>query len=83
MFGGIGFLMNGNMLTGVYRDYLILRLNEKDFEEITNDPLFKPFDITGKAMKGWAMLPGDRLTPEKYEYWILKARQFVSSLPSK
>jgi TfoX/Sxy family transcriptional regulator of competence genes len=81
MFGGIGFMMNGNMLTGAYKEQLILRLSEKDYQEVIKFPLAHPFDITGKPMKGWALLDGQRLKPEDYKYWIEKARDFVVTLP--
>jgi TfoX/Sxy family transcriptional regulator of competence genes len=83
MFGGIGFLLNGNMLTGVYKESLILRLNETDFEEIKNVRGFHFFDITGKAMKGWAMLDTAEMRKEDYLFWIEKARRFVLTLPAK
>ena len=83
MFGGIGFMMNGNMLTGVYKEHLVLRLGKMDYEEVIKFPFAHPFDITGKPMKGWALLEGQRLKPEDYKHWIEKARDFVVTLPIK
>lgn len=83
MFGGVGFLLHGNMLTGVYKDNLVLRLNETDFEEIKNHPVFHFFNITGKPMKGWALMKGNALLPNEYNFWIEKARHFVQNLPAK
>ena len=83
MFGGIGFMMNGNVLTGAYKEQLILRLSEKDFEEVIKFPFAHPFDITGKPMKGWALLDGQGLKPGNYKHWIEKARDFVVTLPVK
>jgi hypothetical protein len=59
MFGGICFMLNGNMLVGVWKDSLIVRLGKEQGEEALLEPHVRPFDITGKAMKGWAMV-----TPE-------------------
>ena len=59
MFGGIIFMLNGNMLVGVWKDSLIVRLGEEQGEKALLEPHVKPFDITGKSMKGWAMV-----TPE-------------------
>jgi|WetSurMetagenome_2_1015567.scaffolds.fasta_scaffold238358_2 TfoX/Sxy family transcriptional regulator of competence genes len=83
MFGGIGFMMNGNMLTGAYKEQLILRLSEKDYQEVIKFPFADPFGITGRPMKGWALLDGQRLKPDDYKYWIEKARDFVVTLPIK
>jgi TfoX/Sxy family transcriptional regulator of competence genes len=84
MFGGICHLMNGNMLGGVYHAYLILRLGEKGAWEALKQPFTRPFDITGKPMKGWVMIeakgvPGDK----ELKTWLEKARKFVETLPAK
>ena len=55
MVGGICYLLNGNMVGGVYKDSIILRLGEKNGNEALKLPHFKPFDITGRLMKGWVM----------------------------
>lgn len=56
MFGGVCHLLDGNMFCGVYRDYLILRLGQKKSKEVLKLSFARPFDITGKAMKGWVMM---------------------------
>ena len=56
MFGGVCHLLNGNMFCGVYKDFLILRLGEKNGSKALSLPHARPFDITGKPMKGWVML---------------------------
>ena len=84
MFGGICHLLSGNMLCGVYKDYLILRLGEKASLEALKQPYAKPFDITGKPMKGWVMIDGRGLkTDHKLQFWLNKARDFVKTLPPK
>ena len=55
MFGGTCNLVNGNMMCGVYKDYLTLRLGEGAGKAALLRPHTKPFDITGKPMKGWIM----------------------------
>jgi len=57
MFGGIGFLLNGNMLVGVWKDSLIVRLGPDEGEAALLEPHVKEFDITGKPMKNWNRLP--------------------------
>lgn len=56
MFGGVCHLMNGNMFSGVHKDFLILRLGEKTAGEALEKDHVKPFDITGRPMKGWVMV---------------------------
>src|SRR5262245_49709937 len=50
MFGGIGFLLNGNMLVGVWKESLIVRLGPEDGDEALLEPHVREFDITGRAM---------------------------------
>ncbi len=84
MFGGVCHLLNGNMVCGVYKDYLILRLGEKAAADALKQSDTRPFDITGKPMKGWVMV-ADRgfETDDKLKAWLDKARGFVKTLPAK
>lgn len=83
MFGGVCFLMHGNMLCGVYRDYLILRLGEKEAGEALEGPFVREFDITGRPMKGWVMVEEKAFRGPKLEEWLKKAKVFVGTLPRK
>ena len=83
MFGGTAHLLNGNLMCGVHKDYLILRLGEQAGDDALKKPRVKPFDITGKAMTGWVMVEKKGLGGAKLLPWLTKARKFVSTLPSK
>ena len=84
MFGGVCHLLNGNMFCGVHKDFLILRLGEAGAAEAMAGPFVKPFDITGRPMKGWVMVGEEGFMHEdELSSWLKKARQFASSLPSK
>ena len=84
MFGGVCHLLKGNMFCGVYKDYLILRLGEAKAEEVLKSPFAKPFDITGKPMKGWVMLEENGFnTTQQLEEWLEAAKAFVNTLPPK
>ena len=84
MFGGVGFLMNGNMLVGVWESSLIVRLGPEQGTEALNRSHVKEFDVTGRPMKGWVMVEPDGLDSEsKLANWIEKAQQFVEKLPAK
>jgi hypothetical protein len=64
MFGGVGFLLKGNMLVGVWQKFMIMRLGADNGKAALLEPHVKPFDITGKPMKGWVMIEpeGSRTT---------------------
>jgi hypothetical protein len=56
MFGGIVFMLNGNMLVGVWKDSLIVRVGDEQAEAALLEPHVRLFDVTGKPMKRWAMV---------------------------
>jgi hypothetical protein len=84
MFGGIGFLLHGNMLVGVWKASLIVRLDPDLYEDALKEPFVKEFDITGRPMKGWVLVGPDGIEgDEKLKAWIGRAVQFVGKLPAK
>jgi hypothetical protein len=84
MFGGVCHLLRGNMFCGVYRDFLILRLGEEGAGEALRREHVRPFDITGRPMKGWVMVGLDGFrTEESLRRWLDTARDFAMTLPSK
>jgi TfoX/Sxy family transcriptional regulator of competence genes len=84
MFGGIGFLLNGNMLVGVWKDSLIVRLGDDQGEEALLESQVSEFNITGRAMKGWVLVaPAGVEDDEQLKGWIQRAMKFVGKLPAK
>jgi hypothetical protein len=72
MFGGIGFLVQGNMACGVHRDDLIIRVGSDRYPEATGQPYTKVFDMTGKPMTGWIIvLFVDHVRYTK-NYWLMQ-----------
>jgi TfoX/Sxy family transcriptional regulator of competence genes len=84
MFGGIGFLLNGNLLVGVWKDSLIVRLGREEGDEALKEPHVKEFDITGRSMKGWVLVAPEAVEDdEQLSGWIQRAVKFVGKLPAK
>jgi len=84
MFGGVCHLQNGKMFCGVYKDYLILRLGEHRAEEVLNRSFARPFDITGRKMKGWVMLDAQGYRDDDdLKSWLAEAGNFAKTLPGK
>ena len=84
MFGGICYLVNGNMSFGVWKDYLIVRMAPALAAEKLNDAHVKKFDITGKPMRGWVMVERDSwIDDAELAEWLDIGRSFASSLPRK
>jgi len=84
MFGGVGFLLSGNLLVGVWKDSLIVRLGPDEGEEALNEPHVKEFDITGRAMKGWVLVAPEGVeADDELSGWVQRAVKFVKTLPAK
>ncbi|MFO0866573.1 MAG: TfoX/Sxy family protein [Gemmataceae bacterium] len=84
MFGGIGYLLNGNMLVGIWKDSLIVRLGPDNYDDALLEPHVREFDITGRPMKGWVMVEPEGVEDdEQLAGWIDRALKFVKTLPKK
>ena len=84
MFGGVGFLLNGNMLVGVWKNSLIARLGPDEGDEALKEPHVKEFDITGRPMKGWVLVkPEGVQNDDQLMGWVQRAVKFVGKLPAK
>jgi len=84
MFGGIGFLIHGNMACGVHKKDMIVRVNPERHEKLLRKPHAKPFDITGKPMKGWLLVEAEGCkTARQLEAWVKEGVEFASTLPPK
>lgn len=84
MFGGISFLLNGNMCCGVWKEFLILRVGPAAYEELLAQEFVRQFDITGRAMTGWVMVePPGFADPADLKSWVDLAALFAGSLPPK
>jgi TfoX/Sxy family transcriptional regulator of competence genes len=84
MFGGVGFLIGGNMACGVNKDNLIVRIDPEKQATLLKKPHAKPFDLTGKPMKGWLVVGADGVKTEKQlSSWVKEGLEFASTLPSK
>ena len=84
MFGGVGFLLNGNMACGVHKDDLVVRVDPENHSALLKKPHAKPFDLTGRPMKGWLLVEADGCKTEKQlGGWVREAVAFASTLPPK
>lgn len=82
MFGGICFMLNGNMCVGVWHDWMIARVGVENAERGLETKECGPMDITGRPMKGWLKVDvkdNDRA----FQEWTGAAVKFVSTLPKK
>ncbi len=84
MFGGIGFLLHGNMACGVIREDLIVRVGADNYTDVLLKPDVELFDMTGKAMTGWVVVkePGYRSDSDLRD-WVTQGAEYSLSLLAK
>lgn len=84
MFGGLSFLLNGNMCCGVVDDLLVVRLGEDGAAEALAEPHTRLMDFTGKPMKSMVYVTSDGTrADEALQGWVHRAVAYASSLPAK
>lgn len=84
MFGGVAFLVNGNMCCGIWKDLLVIRLDKEEGTKALDEEHVRVMDITGRPMKGWLFVePAGYKADKDLAKWIERAYVFASSLPPK
>ena len=84
MFGGIAFLLHGNMCVGVWKTSMIARLGAEGATVALKEPNIVEFDITGRPMKGWVVVEAEGIdTDKQLLQWVEQAVEFVGTLPRK
>jgi hypothetical protein len=84
MFGGLCFLLGGNMCCGITGDQLMLRIGAEAYESALSRPHAREMDFTGRAMKGMVYVDADGIsTEEDLADWVGIAVGFAGSLPPK
>ncbi len=84
MFGGLCYLLYGNMAFGIWKDFLIVRTGPEIAEKFLEHEGVHPFDITGRPMKGWIMADQNHWgDPEDLAGLLGLGREFALNLPRK
>ena len=84
MFGGVGFLLNGNLACGVNINDLIVRVDPEKHTVLLKKPHVRPFEMTGRPMKGWLVVEAEGVkTDKQLSRWLKEGVEFASTLPEK
>jgi len=85
MFGGVGFILHGNMACGVQGSELIVRVGLENNEMALSRPFVRAFmGVPGKPMAGWVLVaPQGIATAEEMHYWVELGYEYASTLPDK
>jgi hypothetical protein len=79
-----GTVIPPNLLVGVWKESLIVRLGSDNYDDALLEPHVREFDITGRPMKGWVLVgPEGVQNDEQLTDWIERPTRFVRALPAK
>lgn len=85
MFGGLGFMVDGNLTVAASRrGGILVRTDPADAEEVHTLPGAEPMEMRGRKMPGWVFVAPDALGSEaELAAWVDRALAFVATLPAK
>jgi len=85
MFGGVGFILHGNMACGVQGNDLIVRVSAENNEAALSRSFVRPFIVMpGKPMAGWILVAPEGITTvQDLKYWVEMGYEYASTLPEK
>jgi hypothetical protein len=84
MFGGVAYMLHGNMSCGVHGNRLIVRLGAERHAAAMAEAHTLPFDFSGRPMAGWVMVePEGCASEEDLVRWVQKGVDYALSLPLK
>ena len=86
MFGGVGYMLQGNMAVGILGEDLIVRVGVDEYESMLKRAHVKIFTMKGspKPMKGWLMVePSGTKSAKRLAQWVKLGVEFAAALPPK
>jgi TfoX/Sxy family transcriptional regulator of competence genes len=83
MFGGIGFLLNGNMVAAVSKRGLLLRVGKDGYRDALRRPGARPMEMRGRPVEGYVFVDPAALKAGALATWLDEASRFVRGLPPK
>jgi TfoX/Sxy family transcriptional regulator of competence genes len=85
MFGGLAFLIDGNMSVGVSgQGGLMVRVDPAETDALAEKPYARPFERRGRAMQGWLRVDAEGVgTKRQLEPWVRRGVAYARTLPPK
>lgn len=84
MFGGLAFLLGGNMCVGIVGEELMVRVGPEAYEASLRQPHARAMDFTGKPMRGLLYVGARGIeSDEDLEAWVARGVAYAGSLPAK
>ena len=84
MFGGIAFMVHGNMSVGVSGDALMVRVGKEHHDDAMAQPHVRSFDLSSRPMTGWVLVdPNGTSSDEDLARWVDVGVSYAEGLPPK
>lgn len=85
MFGGLAFLINGNMAVAATREgSLMVRVSRDDGEKLLQRDHVEPMVMGGREMRGWLRIAGPGIkTRRQLQPWVERGIAYAKGLPAK
>jgi len=84
MFGGLAFMVAGNMACGIVGDDLLVRVARDEYDSVLALPFARQMDMTGRPMRGFIVVDAEGLAEnDDLEEWVDRGVDFVRTLPPK
>ncbi len=84
MFGGIAFMLHGNMAVGISGDELMVRVGPEAYDDALAQPHARVFDMTGRVMRGWVVVAAEGIADDgALGDWVRRGADYARSLPPK
>ncbi|MEX2963864.1 TfoX/Sxy family protein [Microbulbifer sp. TYP-18] len=82
LFGGLAFMLNGNMACGVVGEELLVRVGPDNYQQALGERFTRPMDFTGRPLKGMVYVEEDAIAADLRE-WVSRGVEFAGNLPPK
>ncbi len=84
MFGGIAWLVGGNMAVGTLGENLMVRVAKDEYDRILTEPHAGPMNFTGRTMRGFVEIDAAGIADDAgLARWIDEGANYAASLPAK
>lgn len=84
MFGGLSFMLRGNMCCGIVKNDLMVRVGPDRYDDALSEPGARPMDFTGRPMKGMVYVgPKGYSNEAALAEWVQRGAEYAKSLPAK
>jgi TfoX/Sxy family transcriptional regulator of competence genes len=84
MFGGICYMLNGNMALGLVKDDLMVRVGPDAYEDMLEEPHVRIMDFSGRPLKGYVYVDHEgTASDDALRLWVERGLVFAGSLPAK